>query len=468
MNIALVQCPNWARYMPPLPLGYICAILRQEGHTVRVFDFNIEFFHTLDAARRELWRTGQLHMDQMWRDTLMLERMFPTLQSAVQDWAARIIESETEFVAFSVVNTSQALSLRLAGSLKSSNPRMKVAFGGYNFNFPHEREQALRSGVVDALVVGEGELTILDLVDQLERYGTFGSALGTAQLRGGEGVMYPERPLLKNLDGLPYPDFTDFDLDKYESHVPKLPIAMSRGCIRRCVFCSEWVSGKVFRSRSGKDVFQEICRQMERHPHVRYFNFNDSLINGEMRALRELVSLLNESELGIQWEGNAIATPLMTPAFLREMRQAGCRRLVYGIESGSQRVLDGMRKGLTVEVAERVLRDTHEADIEASTNWIVGFPTEREEDFRDTLDFIERVADCITIPAPWGSKAVLIPGTTLTQEHERFGILNESYKMDWDGQWITADGMNGMGVREDRHRRFLKHIQRLGVLDSES
>ena len=173
-----------------------------------------------------------------------------------------------------------------------------------------------------------------------------------------------------------------------------------------------------------------------------------------MKELEIFCDLAVAEKLPITWGGNAIVRPDMTPAFLAKMRAAGSRTLGYGIESGSWRVLRTMHKYVRPEMNARVLRDTMAAGIEPTALWMAGFPTETEETFRESLNFVAASAGSIGVLA--------VSLFSIGQMHalkEQYGLAPDAD----DPYWRTRDGKNTFPVRLDRLRRLMEAANESGV-----
>jgi hypothetical protein len=197
----------------------------------------------------------------------------------------------------------------------------------------------------------------------------------------------------------------------------------------------------------------EIEHQVEQHPmrdeaaashHRFYFMFADSLVNGHLRGLQRTSRLLAERGLPVSWGGQATMDKRMDAEVCRDLRASGCTGLAFGLESGSQRVLDSMGKHFSIQDAARVIRDVHDAGISATVNVMVGFPTERFRDFLATMWFLTKarrwiyqVSNVTTTQVALGSEMHVFP--------ERFGVSIHA-----DGTWESPE----TGGENDRRRRL--------------
>ena len=188
-----------------------------------------------------------------------------------------------------------------------------------------------------------------------------------------------------------FPTFDGFRLDKYERK-RALPILSSRGCIRTCAFCSERLLSKGFTIRRPENVLKEI-QYHKKINKTKWFTFHDSLINGDLNNLDELCDMLLGEN--IVWDAQAIIRRDMPEDLLSKMKKGGCFNLFIGLESGSSKMLKLMRKGFTTEDAEVFFTKCRNVGLHFETSLIAGFPGETEEDFAETLKFIEKNKDII-------------------------------------------------------------------------
>lgn len=209
---------------------------------------------------------------------------------------------------------------------------------------------------------------------------------------------------------------------------------------------------------SGERMFAEVAYQVKRFPKVDYFYFIGSLLNGDIKALSKFCDLVIQNNLKIRWAGQPIVRPEMTKEFLQNMRKAGCEWLGYGIESGSQKVLDKINKRFSIKLAEQVLKDTHDVGIQVQANFMFGIPTETEEDFKETLNFLKRNRDSIDSVLASQSFCVIDKGTYLYNHPEEFGIKDREHHLYWE-----ADGGNTYQERFRRYEEFCQFALSLGL-----
>ena len=167
------------------------------------------------------------------------------------------------------------------------------------------------------------------------------------------------------------------------------------------------------------------------------------MINGDIKVLETFCDIIIKNKINIGWWGMARIDIRMDRNFIEKMVKAGCRSLSYGIESGSQKVLDLMRKNYTLKDIEKSIVDTYEAGIKPGISLLVGFPGENEEDFNMTCGLVKKLGKYLSYVniSPLG----IIPRTPIDTIKEKIGLRVED-----SINWLTADGKNTPQVRIDR------------------
>jgi hypothetical protein len=269
----------------------------------------------------------------------------------------------------------------------------------------------------------------------------------------------PRRPLLREVDALPFPDFSDFDWSMYPNPY-EIPIMTSRGCVLNCAFCYETVYWKRFRTQSSERIVAEIEHQIASHPlrsdvvdgRARFgMSFADSLVNGHLGGLKRMAELLIERKLDIYWNGQATINAKMDDDFFQKLGASGCTGLSFGLESGSPRVLESMGKRFDIDEASEFFERVQRSGIELVVNVMVGFPTETRADFVETLRFLTRIRRMIHMVNNVGSTAV-VGGSRIHQAPEQFGITPpdmEAWTSRADLRWVSKEA----GTERNRQRR---------------
>ena len=248
---------------------------------------------------------------------------------------------------------------------------------------------------VDAAVRGEFEVAVADLADALNQGGGPAGVEGVTWKRDGEVVVNADRPLLKDLDDLPWPDRDLVPADRYivglRTQDPCYMVMASRGCPFRCTFCL-WVpvlfNNKV-RFRDVGKVVDEI-EDLQRSFRAREVFFHDDTVNVTVRRVEEICNEILRRGIRIGWIANFRADQT-TPDLFRLMKKAGCTKILLGVESGSQRLLDeSIDKEITLKEVEDTIRWAKEAGIRVHCTYALGAPGETRETLKETLEFIKK------------------------------------------------------------------------------
>jgi anaerobic magnesium-protoporphyrin IX monomethyl ester cyclase len=255
----------------------------------------------------------------------------------------------------------------------------------------------------DALVAYEGETALVSLYSELKGDRRDFSSVPNLMFLDQRGTVRQGPTHLEDVNALPTPDFYGLPLYQYLSPEPVFPIMFGKGCyFNRCKFCDiphiNHISRKAYRVRDPQRVAGDLSTLSKRYG-ARFFEFTDETL--APRLLLDLAEILKEQypDLEPRFVGYARMEPSFTPETCQRLRAMGFRKIFFGLESGSQRMLDHMDKGYRIEDANEVLRNCREANIGFHLFSIVGFPEETEVDARETLDFFLRNKGTIDHPS---------------------------------------------------------------------
>lgn len=381
-DILLIQSPPWDTQMPPLGIAYLSSHLKSKGLQPLVLDINIYLYNKAEKERKAWWH-------QNFYDQWAQEDLFAFISDSYRDefnrLLDRILSVETKFIGFSVNFASRLFTIELAKRIKQRDKTRLIILGGFGCITGHMRGLFPRE-VFDIFVIREGEEPLYDILDYDRKGKDLDAIPGIVINRGGVLSDYVLRPPIKNLDSIAFPTFEEFYLSLYRNN--SLPLITSRGCISKCTFCNDHEMSAPFRFRSAGNVLSEIKFHIKNYK-IFYFSFKDLLCNGNPKELALLCDMIIESGLIINWDSQAIPKKDLTLDLLLKMKKAGCKTLIYGVESCSNNVLKKMGKLFTKEDVVKVLADTRRAGIRTLINIIVGFPGETEEDFMETYNFLK-------------------------------------------------------------------------------
>ena len=278
----------------------------------------------------------------------------------------------------------------------------------------------------DAVVRGEGEYSLLELLDSKFRGGKkFAEISGISFVdAGNDFVETPDRPPIEDLDSLPHPDFR---LEKGHENWNSFPIMTGRGCPYRCAFCHEGAGLKKVRYRSVENVLAEIKTHFTRHPQCKYLFFIDDTFTLELKRVEKFCDGIEKlrRDVDFVWfcEGH-VQTLARNPEMLYRMSAAGLAKLFIGVESGSDSVLSLYRKMTDREMILKVVAETEKANIaHIAGNIILGGPVESAETIDESLTLVKALLRAA--PGRFDTAGFFFipyPGTAITREPEKFGM----------------------------------------------
>ncbi len=301
-----------------------------------------------------------------------------------------ILEFSPDLVGISITNTSQIVpGLTLAKLIKDQNKEIHVTVGGSVFTKLIENLRRVDTlfSIIDSFIVFEGEHALLELARQVSGKRDF-KKVPNLIYRENHETKINEPFYTEDLNTLPTPDFDGLPLKLYHAPATVLPVQTSRGCYyRKCTFCNLHLDHRNFRLRQTALLMKDIHTLSQKY-HTPYFFFTDESV--PVNTLRDISQNLLENQWNIKWMGGVRFENALDSDLLRTMSKSGCQKLVFGLESYNQRVLDLMKKGIRAEAVKRILDECLRVSISFHLYIIVGFPTETEKEALETLDFVLR------------------------------------------------------------------------------
>ena len=257
------------------------------------------------------------------------------------------------------------------------------------------KEILTENGFIDAIVRGEFDYTIRDLSLTLLKEGELKGVKGVSY-RDNKGVHVNEdRPLIKDLDALPFPARDMVKSDSYREAVftgeKCTTMVSSRGCPYRCVFCL-WpriMYGRRFRARSAENVVDEVEHVVEKY-RVDEIYFDDDCLTLDKKRLMKICEEIRERGIDVKWMCQS-RVDNVDEELLSEMKRAGCHYVKYGVESGSQKMLDAMKKGMMLEDARRAFKLTRKVGIKTQAFFLLGLPWDTHKTIRKTIEFAKEL-----------------------------------------------------------------------------
>ncbi len=384
---------------PPIGLAILYAILKKEGY---------------DAAIMDAYAKG-------WGDV----REF-------------LLRNPSDVVGISCHTGQHFSSLKTAEMAKTLlRPEPVVIMGGPHPSVIPLDEQILEKyPYVDFIARGEAEETLIELLRALETGPDLLSVKGITFRRHSSIVRTDARPPIMDLDALPFPDYSFFDFEITRDSTdgvinrisdkgimrnrPFAAIMSSRGCPNTCIFCSLFMGNRI-RYRSAENVVAEVenlyhCRGL------RHFTFADDCLNMSLPRLEKICNLFIEKKLDITWTALGRVTPI-NKDILVLMKRAGCVTFSFGVESGSDKILKGIKKNITTSMVEKAFSAVKDAGISSDALLIVGSPGETHDTVNETIRFLQRVRPSgVTI-----NPLTIYPGSQIYEVALKKHLVDQDY-----------------------------------------
>lgn len=397
MNILLLSPPHHSDVQrvvgttsPPLGLASLASMVREE-HRVRILDAVAE---GLDA----------------------------------QDVRGVIKAFDPQVVGITATTAIILDAYRIAEIAKQVNEDCSVVIGGPHVSFAPERTlQECPS--IDVVVRGEGEITFRELIDALATTDTCTEVAGISFTADGTVIHNLPRGLIPNIDDLPFPSYDLLPMDRYQLRGERFgAVITSRGCPFNCRFCSSSLQfGKQWRSHSPGRVVEELSLLHDDYG-TKEIEFVDDTFTLHSDRVHTIANLIRQEGLDISW-GASSRVDTFPKKMAQHMARAGCHTVYFGIESGSQKTLDAMGKGITRQQSQTAVHHAGQAGLSTLGSFIIGFPNESRDDVNATLKFSKKVGVDLaqfTIATPY-------PGTQLWQQ-----ALQRETLLTFDWQQFTG------------------------------
>ncbi|MDP3065442.1 MAG: radical SAM protein [Methanobacteriaceae archaeon] len=410
---------------PPLNLMYLASSLEKESYSVKIVD-------------DDLLQKGYKHVSEM------AEKLNPHV------------------VAVTATTSTIKSGLKYLELVKNILPNSLTVIGGPHVTFM-PLETLKDSEAIDVVVMGEGEETMVELADQSSRK--------ISDLEDVRGIVFrdpntgslkstPDRPLIKDLDSLPFParhlvPFKSYGVSKEQTG----GIITSRGCVYSCSYCSSsLIMGNKFRWRSPDNVVDEIEELIDNYQ-IREIGFMDDTFMLIKRRANDIANEIKARGMDLSFVASS-RVDRVDPELLQNLKNSGMQTIYYGVESGSQRILDLMKKGITLKNVETAVKSAKNAGLEVLTSFILGYPGETEDDMNKTIDFSTR------LDSDYCQYSILtpFPGTPVYNELREKNLIDND---DWDEYTVLKPvlkydemGLNKKMVERKLVTAYLKYYAR--------
>lgn len=366
----------------PLGLEYLGAVLKQEGYNVNILQQ---------------------------KDKL------------ADEFLQQILDTKPDLVGFSTMTYNFPLSKSLANIIKEANHNIYTLFGGVHIS---SHPKSIDDKAIDFGVIGEGEYTTLELVEALEKNKDLSKIKGLVYKKDNKTIINKPKEFIQDLDSLPFP--ARHLLPNLSLYRPKptdykeLPVTSmitSRGCPYQCTFCDNNIFGKKARFHSPEYVVKEIEHLINNYG-IKDIKINDDTFILDKKRVLKICDLIIQKNIKIKWSCS-IRANLADEELLKKMKQAGCWEVFLGVESGNQKILDLIKKSITIEQVKKVCKIAYDLGFQIKTAFILGHPTETKETIEQTINIAKE------LPSHYPSFTLMtvFPNTEMEKIASKYGTF---------------------------------------------
>jgi anaerobic magnesium-protoporphyrin IX monomethyl ester cyclase len=316
------------------------------------------------------------------------EKQNPYLELFRSQFLPSILADQPDLIGVSITATSQIIpGLTLCRLIKQANPDIHLTIGGSIFTRLVDNLRRCPSlfDLTDDFIVFEGETALLELVNQLSGKRDMSKVPNLIYRQNGK-ITVNQPFYSENINELPAPNYDGFPLGRYLAPYTVLPVQFSRGCYYKdCAFCALTLDHQNFRQKDPGKTADDLQMLSEKYQ-TPYFFFTDECF--ALSPTKRLCQQLVDRQLNLQWTCEMRFEKNLSRDLLTQMRDAGCLKIVFGLESFNQRIMDFMKKGIKQDSVRRITEDCLDLGIAIHCYIIVGFPTEVEEEALETMNFI--------------------------------------------------------------------------------
>jgi radical SAM superfamily enzyme YgiQ (UPF0313 family) len=444
LDLVIISVPGVMRKLPQAAPALLKASVEAAGFTCTTIDFNIRFYQEVaEPASIETYFATGLNSEE-----------HNSASDLVESWTRDILKLNPKFIGISVFTYQNRIATKLFCEYIRKLSSVKIILGGQGLSDGGIQGQSgfgkelYNNNLIDFWIRSEGEVSLVELLKNNIDY---------------PGINSDHFEQIDNLDSISFPNYDDYELDLYE--VRSLPITGSRGCVRSCSFCDIHEHWK-YRYRSGKNMTEEVLYLSKKY-NVNRFDFSDSLINGNLKEFNKFTKILAEHNKTaadpITWTSQFIVRSdgQVNEQYWQNIAESGGESLAIGVETGSDQVRLHMNKKFTNQDLDYTMLMLKKFNITCKFLMIVGYPTETDQDFQETLDMFTRYQQYISniVGISIGSTLSILPGTLLFNNAEQSNIILDKYENNWealDNPDLTLER------RLQRRNELKQHVVDLG------
>jgi anaerobic magnesium-protoporphyrin IX monomethyl ester cyclase len=421
VNVLLIKPPfklsaegrHYNPIPPPLGIAYLAAYAQERGYSVRILDALAEGWNRIHPLEDDFFRVGL-------SDEQILNRL--------QEWRPDVVGITNPF-------TSQSeYMFHVAKLVKEFNPSIKVVVGGVHPTCAPE--ECMENLNIDFVVIGEGEVPFVELLDHLSGGREIYSVKSVYYRICGQVRFNGVEQQIRDIDTIPYPAYDLLNMDKYFDaskadstirgghHSRWSMILTSRGCPYNCSFCgAHMLNGHVWRGRTPENVIGEL-EYLKKEYWLERFTVEDSNFTFDMDRAEKICDLLIERKMNLKWSlPNGLRADKLNKQLVEKMKTAGCVEITIAVEHGDQEFLDTIiHKHLDLKTVEESVKTIAKAGIPVSGFFILGIPPETKKTADKTFRFAVKLASLGMTPQV--GIAIPLPATEMTERCLKEGLID--------------------------------------------
>ncbi len=420
MKVLLINPPDTAsKYKfiglvaPPLGISYIAAVLEENGIEVKIID---------GSAVGMSWEELENEICNYSPDVIGVTALTPTINQG----------------------------LKTAQIAKKACSDAYVVLGGYHPTFTYD--ELLKDDFIDFIICGEGEYTMLELVQTIQKGGDFRKVMGIATRK----FKTPPRPIIEDLNEIPFPARHLLPMDKYKILNMKLTtgtMISGRGCPHRCSFCSSSaMHGHKLRMRSAENIVDEMEHLIDVHD-SKMIAFMDDTFTMNRKRVEEVCSEIKERELDFYW-GCTTRADTLSKNLLKKMKDSGCVTIFLGVESADQQHLDDLNKKVTLNRIKETFKLTRELNVRTIASAVLGMPGDTRQSIEKTINFVKSLNPSYAV----FSLATPYPGTDFYVKASKQNLIKVN---DWSKYTLLSPVLETV----DCSLEELKNLQKKAFKD---
>lgn len=393
---------------PPLGISYIAAVLENEGVNVKIIDS-------------------------------------PALELNWEDLRREIHDFSPDIIAITAVTPTIENALKTAMIARETCPQALIVLGGYHATFTYS--ELIKREFIDVVVLGEGEYTFLDLAKNIEKDGDLRDVRGIVT----KEFQTPFRPVIDDLDTLPFPARHLLPMDKYKILNMKLTtgtMISGRGCPFQCSFCaSSAMHGNKLRMRSSENVVDEMEHLISEHD-AKMIAFMDDTFTLNQKRVYQICDEIQDRGIDNYW-GCTARVDTLNEDLLRKMKEAGCITLFVGVESADQQRLNELNKRTTINRINKAFYLTKKYGIRTIASVVLGMPGDTRESIENTINYVKHLEPSYAI----FSLATPYPGTDFYQKALKQNLIKVN---DWSKYTLLSPVLETVDCSLDELKKLQK------------